>query len=687
MSEPASLKYRAFISYSHADTGWAKWLQRGLESFKIDKDLAGRETARGVIPETLRPIFRDREDFTAGDALPDQTLAALDASHALIVVCSPNSARSNYVNEEARLFKSRHRDRSVIPLIVGGNPGDPRRECFPPALKFKLDLKGRVTKKTAEVLAADAREGGDGKKLALAKVVAGILGVSSDDIYRRAERDRRRAARVRVGIVGLLATLVAIGTFLGWLAQQRQQTLDEVQAIVSKYSPIGSAEAAVPGTRVSLTEAITAIAEGRADKRYAQALDLLKAGKPAEAEPLLRQVAEEKAAQVIQDSKEAAAAFRTLGAIAGLANPKRAREAYAQAIVFDPQDLESLYWHGWLNLLAGNRPAAQSSLNQLLQVATANSDQTGIYRAHLRLGEALLGEGRIAEARVQEDKAIAIAVNETTLRPNDFEWQRNLMEGYRKLGNVLLRSPGSLNEALTAFRNGLAIAWRLVRSDPRNQQWQYDLVVSQERIGDAWAHIGARDEALEWYQKSLAGMRSLASSDPNHLTWQAALVQQYQRVGRTLLNQGNIADSKQLSQDGLVIAERVAAADPSDAGFQRDLAVSYRLIGDVRAKHGNLTAALKYQRDALAIFERLTNGDPGSTRWQRDLALSHGGVGFVLARQGETAQALSEYLQAHEIATRAQENSSDDWDWQLAEDIYWYKSQIEKIQASSSNYQ
>jgi hypothetical protein len=58
---------------------WAKWLQRGLEGFKIDKDLAGRETARGAIPESLRPIFRDREDFTAGEALPEQTLAALDA--------------------------------------------------------------------------------------------------------------------------------------------------------------------------------------------------------------------------------------------------------------------------------------------------------------------------------------------------------------------------------------------------------------------------------------------------------------------------------------------------------------------------------------------------------------------------------------------------------------------------------
>src|SRR3990170_2451437 len=143
MSEPVSLKYRAFISYSHADAGWARWLHRGLETFHIDKDLAGRTTATGVIPSALRPVFRDRDDFTAGHTLTEQTLAALDASAALIVICSPDSAKSLYVNEEIRSFKLRHPDRSVIPLIVAGKPGDSELECFAPALKFKVDAKGR----------------------------------------------------------------------------------------------------------------------------------------------------------------------------------------------------------------------------------------------------------------------------------------------------------------------------------------------------------------------------------------------------------------------------------------------------------------------------------------------------------------------------------------------------------------
>src|SRR5258705_8314715 len=44
---PVQLKFRAFLSYAHADVRWGKWLHGKLESYRIDKDLAGRETAMG----------------------------------------------------------------------------------------------------------------------------------------------------------------------------------------------------------------------------------------------------------------------------------------------------------------------------------------------------------------------------------------------------------------------------------------------------------------------------------------------------------------------------------------------------------------------------------------------------------------------------------------------------------------
>src|ERR1700739_1429280 len=75
-----AFKYRAFLSYSHRDAAWGKWLHAALERYAVDKELVGRKTPAGPIPKTLRPIFRDREDFAAGPSLPDQTIVALEAS-------------------------------------------------------------------------------------------------------------------------------------------------------------------------------------------------------------------------------------------------------------------------------------------------------------------------------------------------------------------------------------------------------------------------------------------------------------------------------------------------------------------------------------------------------------------------------------------------------------------------------
>jgi formylglycine-generating enzyme required for sulfatase activity len=217
------LRYRAFLSYSHADTAIATRVHGRLEGFRIDQELVGRTTSTGPIPETLRPIFRDRHDFDAGSPLGVQTSAALDDSTALIVLASTHAAASKHVNEEVRLFKSRDSERPVIPLIVDGKPGDPDKECFPPALRFAVTADGAITDVPVEVVAADLRESGDGFDLALAKVVSRLIGLAPDDVYRRAERERRRQNRRRMAAAGAFAAVMVVGLTAWW----NQQWLSE----------------------------------------------------------------------------------------------------------------------------------------------------------------------------------------------------------------------------------------------------------------------------------------------------------------------------------------------------------------------------------------------------------------------------------------------------------------------------
>ena len=649
MTELTALKYRAFISYSHADTAWAKWLHRGLESFRIDKDLAGRQTPLGPVPESLRPIFRDREDFTAGHSLTDQTLAALDGSATLIVICSPTSAKSHYVNEEIRLFKARHPDRPVIPLIVAGKPGDPERECFPRALTFKLDDAGDITVQPLEILAADAREEGDGKPLALAKLVAGILGVSSDEIFRRAKRERRRKSRIRRSIAAVFVGLIVLAGAFAYFNHQKRQTLAEIEALVARYSIISSAEAAVPGAKHSLTEAITTIAQGAArDPRYATALELLKAGKPEEAEPLLEAVAKDKAARFEQDRAEGAGAYRTLGAIAGLGDPKRARDAYAKALQLDPDDAESAYWHGYLNLLAGDLEVAERSLNHLIALSAEPPSDRGVYRANLRLGEIALARGNLASAMDHQEQALATALRRAEADPSDPDWQRDLWASYDKIGDLLM-AKGDMSSALERYRAGLDINEALVEAHPDDRERERDLSIAHIKLGDAQRAFGDFAAALDSYRAALAIRERLAATDPDLAGWKRDLSVARERIGDVLLAQNDFEAALKNYQASLAIREGLAKRDPENAGWQRDLSVSEEKIGDLHRAQGNLEAALQPYETSLRIRERLAKEDPQNVGWQRDLSVSHNKIGDVRQAKGDLAAALERYMAAFGI--------------------------------------
>ena len=86
-------EYFAFISYKREDEKWAKWLANELEHYHLPTTLNGKE-----LPKNLRPIFRDVDELSAGN-LPEQIYHALSISKNLIVVCSPRSAKSEWVNK------------------------------------------------------------------------------------------------------------------------------------------------------------------------------------------------------------------------------------------------------------------------------------------------------------------------------------------------------------------------------------------------------------------------------------------------------------------------------------------------------------------------------------------------------------------------------------------------------------
>jgi hypothetical protein len=185
----------------------------------VPKRLVGRQTEFGPVPERLSPVFRDRDELATSTSLGDTLTRALQQSATQIVICSPAAAKSRWVNEEILAFKKLGREHRVFCLIVDGEPGDPSRECFPPALVYRLGVDGQLTEERSEPIAADARPGRDGRSDVKLKLIAALLGVELDELKQR--EAQRRQGRMMILAATAVSGMAITSTLAvsAWLAR------------------------------------------------------------------------------------------------------------------------------------------------------------------------------------------------------------------------------------------------------------------------------------------------------------------------------------------------------------------------------------------------------------------------------------------------------------------------------------
>ena len=193
----------AFISYNAKDTDWGKKLQKKLEHYKLPSTLC-RE--HGWKRKPINPVFFAPTDILPG-GLSEELQERLKASRNLIVICSPNSAKSKWVGKEIEYFHHLGRTNNIHFFIVDGIPhsGNPETECFNPVID-QLGLP--------EILGANIHEKiyrwpWLNKERAYVQLISKMLGVEFDAIWQRHKRKL-----IKQIVAWLLGSLVVIAALL-----------------------------------------------------------------------------------------------------------------------------------------------------------------------------------------------------------------------------------------------------------------------------------------------------------------------------------------------------------------------------------------------------------------------------------------------------------------------------------------
>lgn len=503
----AGPRYRAFISYSHADARFAGWLHRKLERHRLPDRTA------------LSPIFIDRAELAAGPDLSAQVRAALAQSAALIVVASPAARASRWVAREIALYRELNPGRPIYAALIAGEPG----EAFPDAL---LSQGGEAV----EPLAADFRKGHDGQRLGLLKIIAGLTDQPLDRLVQRdAQSRQRRVMAITAGalLLSLILSAALIVAIRARSEAERQRA--EAEGLVEfmltdlrdKLKGVG---------RLDVMDAVN----DRVTERYAKEaqLDSLPIDLVLRRARLLHAMAEDDFS-------------KTGGWPRGMREAEEALRITTVQIARNPADpavlmthAQSEYWlgYGWfLNRKSQgqNRDRVRrhwlnyaSAADRLVRINPDNPDwQTEAGSAAANLCALELTDQADPLAALPHCRRSKEALQRVaTLRPADLGSQLDLASAIAWEADAALAN-GDPAEAQRLRQQQVGMLDTLAAAHPRDRRVQEGGVLARMGLAKVLLRQGRRNEATVILRQARSALEPLITIDPHNGDWRSWLGQ------------------------------------------------------------------------------------------------------------------------------------------------------------------
>ncbi len=571
---PTAFRYRAFISYSHHDSSWAQWLQRALETYAIPSRLVGLKTEAGVIPARLVPIFRDRDELPSATDLSREVNDVLAQSNNLIVICSPHSAQSHWVDQEVRAFQRLGRTDRIFCVIVDGEPGASawagreHDECFAPALRQRLDENGKPTGEHFEPIAADARPHRDGKANVRLKLIAGMLGVDLDDLKHR-ERRRRRWRWAAVAVAGIalltLTSALAINAIIArHAAERRQQQAEDLVGYM-----LGDLDDEL--RKVNRLDILESVADKTV--KYFDALPSADMNDDALAQ---RAKALLKLGAVQRDQGHIPQALDAFN---------RALDSTTRLVRNAPNDVEyrrihaeSMTWIGFVDWSQGTVDdalarfiASRTALSELLQSGAQDDtvlDDLGIARNNI--GRIFEVKGRLADARREYAAVMDVYTSLSHRQPQKLEWKTETAYAHRNLARIAL-TDGNLEGAIRESIADRKIKLSVASLDPGNNESREDLAISNASLGKILYQSGELQAAETYLRMAVDEVDELLAVDSSSTDWLGEAGTYNRMLGQVQRARGEVAEAARLDDDAIAHLDILVAKDAGNVRWQAEL--------------------------------------------------------------------------------------------------------------------
>lgn len=556
--------YRAFITYSHTDSDSAARLQRDLESFRVPSRLVGKPGTHGLIERRIGAVFRDREELSAGAKLSETLYDALARSEYLIVVCSPAARQSRWVDLEIAQFKKTHNSDKILCYIVDGEPlaaNEPATahlECFPEALGY-LNADGE-DQAAEEIVAADLRDSGDGRRLAKLKIISGLLGIGLDELI---QRDAQRRNRNLIFVTVALALGMVIMSALTFVAVEarngeqlrRAEAEDLIEFMLSDLRDRLDA--------VGRLDVLEAVGEKTIDYYSKVALSEhseSSLGRRARAFHLLGEVDDLEGD--IQGARDAfQMAFQSTTELLSRA-PNDAQR------IFDHS--QSVFWVGYLDWRLGDLVNAESAFReyvslaeQLIRLDPANPDwQAEWGHSNINLGVYYYQSGNADDALEYFQAAYSVFDELGAQDPSQVEWQRMRAQSLAWLADAS-EDTGLLRAARKHRTTESAIYTALLESEPKNRVIYQNLTVSQNALADIAIAEGDLAAAVVVSKRAQNYAHELMALDPENTFYAYTASNVDSTLAEALIYQDEFNEAAIVLNQAMQESQRLLAQDAS----------------------------------------------------------------------------------------------------------------------------